>query len=402
VRIRAVVQRWGSDVAGGAESFCRSLTTRLAHRGHQVQVVTSTATDYLTWEPAHPAGTSIEDGVEVIRLQPRFGRDPQRFAHLDQRVSFGGRPLAPSAQQDWLLLEGPTLDGLARRLRQPTDITTFYTYLYPTTATGVSLASPFGPTLVHPTAHSEPQIDLQVFDSMFDHTDMFAVSTPEEAELIKARSRGRARVELLGIGVDPIDTSHLNEPLDQTLGRPYVTVVGRVDPAKGSMEAVRYFVEYKRRHPGDLALVIVGSQSIDIPEHPDVITTGFVDQPTRDLIMSNALVLIQPSWFESFSLVLAEAWTAAVPALVQRNCPATSGQTLRSGGGLLYDDYASFEASLRLLLDSTQARCTLGESGRKFVASNYRWESVIDRYEEILDHTVEISRSRLSTRPAPR
>jgi len=402
MRIRAVVQRWGTDVAGGAESFCKSLTTRLAQRGHEVQVITSTATDYLTWKPVHHAGTSTEEGLEVVRLHPRFLRDPGRFAHLDQRVSFGERPLAPSAQHDWLLLEGPTLDGLERELRQPTDITTFYTYLYPTTATGVMLASPWGPTLVHPTAHSEPQLDLQVFDSMFDHTDMFVVSTPEEAELIKARSRNRAKVELLGIGVDPIDASAIGQLPDRVQGRPYVTVVGRVDPAKGSMEAVRYFVEYKRRHPGELALLIVGEQTTDPPEHPDVITTGFVDQATRDMAMSNAQVLIQPSWFESFSLVLAEAWTAGVPALVQRNCPATSGQTLRSGGGMLYHDYASFEASLRMLLESDQTRRTLGESGRRFVARNYAWEDVVDRYEAQLRETIEISRSRLSTETAPR
>jgi len=399
MKIRAVVQRWGPDVAGGAESFCRSLTTRLARRGHDVQVITSTATDYLTWKPAHTAGTSTEEGVEVVRLQPRFLRDPERFAHLDQRVSFAERPLAPSAQLDWLLLEGPTLDGLERELRRPADITTFYTYLYPTTATGISLASPFGPTLVHPTAHSEPQLNLQIFDSMFDHTDMFVVSTPEEAELIEARSRGRARVELLGIGVDPIDTAAAGLP-DAAGGRPYVTVVGRVDPAKGSMEAVRYFAEYKKRNPGHLALVIVGEQTTEIPAHPDVIVTGFIEQAARDSIMSNALVLIQPSWFESFSLVLAEAWTAGVPALVQRNCAATAGQVSRSGGGLLYHDYASFEASLGMLLESKPTRHSLGESGREFVAHNYSWDTVLDRYEAMLNQTIQISRTRLSIRTA--
>ncbi len=402
MRIRAVVQRWGPEVAGGAESFCRSVTTRLAQRGHEVRVVTSTATDHLTWEPTHEAGTHIDNGVEVVRLQPRFMRDPTKFAHLDQRVALADRPLAPTAQQDWLLMEGPILAGLADELREPVDVTTFYTYLYPTTATGVRLASPFSPTLVHPTAHAEPQLDLQVFDSMIDHTDLFVVSTPEEADLIRSRSRGRANVELLGIGVDPINASIREAAADPAHGRPYVTVVGRVDPAKGSMQAVGYFTEFKRRNPGPLALVIVGSQAVEIPEDGDVITTGFVDQRARDTIMANAIALVQPSWFESFSLVLAEAWTAGVPALVQRNCAATAGQTIRAGGGLLYDDYAGFEASLLMLLESDQTRRTLGESGRRFVADNYRWDNVLDRYEQLLEATIEISRNRLSSQPARR
>ena len=35
MRIRAVVQRYGAEVAGGAESFCRSMSTRLAARGQE-------------------------------------------------------------------------------------------------------------------------------------------------------------------------------------------------------------------------------------------------------------------------------------------------------------------------------------------------------------------------------
>lgn len=403
MRIRAVVQRYGAEVAGGAESFCRSVSTRLAARGHEVQVITSTAIDYLTWQPEYPAGASDESGVEVIRLDPFFERDSKRFTHLDQRVAHIGRAIAPSAQQDWLLLEGPILKGLGEALRQPTDVTSFYTYLYPTTVLGAPLASPFSPVVLHPTAHSEPQLDLQVFDRLFDHADLLAVSTPEEAELMNARTRGRARVEMLGIGIDPIgkNPAVATQVSPKPSGRPYIAVVGRVDPSKGSMEAVRYFAEFKHRHPGALALLLVGYQAATVPEHPDIITTGFVDEPTRDSLMSDALVLLQPSYFESFSLVLAEAWSAGVPALVQERCPATAGQVRRSGGGLLYHDYASFEAALELLVTSPHARRALGESGRRHVTKHYQWHTVLDRYEKLLKSAIRAALGRLPIKPAP-
>lgn len=396
-----MVQRYGAEVAGGAESFCRSMSERLAARGHEVQVITSTATDYLTWQPEYPAGRSDESGVEVVRLNPRFTRDPQRFSHLDQRAVHLNRALSPSAQHDWLLLEGPILNGLAGALRKPTDVTAFYTYLYPTTALGAALASPFSPTIVHPTAHSEPQLELQVFDRLFDHTDMFAVSTPEEAELLKARTRGRSPIEVLGIGIDPIRTDPGTTSLPLLADRPFITVVGRVDPSKGSMEAVRYFNEFKRRHPSALALVIVGYQATGVAETPDIITTGFVDESTRDALMSSSLALLQPSYFESFSLVLAEAWSVGVPALVQERCPATSGQLRRSGGGLLYHDYAGFEAALDLLVTSPAARRTLGEAGRCHVRDTYQWETVLDHYERLLETTIQIGQERLPIRSAP-
>lgn len=376
------------------------MSTRLAARGHEVQVVTSTARDYLTWRSEYPAGTADDSGVEVLRLEPQFERDSRRFSHLDQRIAHIGRPAAPVAQADWLLLQGPILDGLAEVLAAPTDVSTFYTYLYPTTANGVTLASPFSPTVMHPTAHSEPQLDLQVFDQSFGHTDTFVVSTPDEAELMSVRTRGRSRIEVLGIGVDPINPGPGPTPVPSD--RPYIALVGRVDPAKGSMEAIRYFSEFKRRHPGPLALAVVGHEASQIPGSEDIFTTGFVDEPTRDALMAGALALVQPSYFESFSLVLAEAWTAGVPALVQRNCPATAGQVGRSGGGLLYDDYASFEASLDLLLTSSQARESLGEAGRRYIADNYQWDNVVDRYESILMTTVDAVRPRLRRQPAPR
>ncbi len=400
MKIRTVVQRYGPDVAGGAETFCRSMSTRLAARGHEVQVITSTASDYLTWRSEYPAGATDDSGVEVLRLEPLFERNSQCFSHLDQRIAHIGRPAAPVAQSDWLLLQGPILDGLAERLAAPTDVSTFYTYLYPTTAIGISLASPFSPTVMHPTAHSEPQLDLQVFDQSFGHTDTFVVSTPEEAELMSVRTRGRSRIEVLGIGVDPIKP--VPGPTALPSDRPYIAMVGRVDPAKGSMEAIRYFTEFKRRHSGPLSLAVVGHEASEIPENDDIFTTGFVDEPTRDALMAGALALVQPSYFESFSLVLAEAWTAGVPALVQRNCPATAGQVRRSGGGLLYDDYASFEASLDLLLNSSQARESLGEAGRRYIADSCQWDNVVDRYEAMLSSTLDAARPRLTSARAPR
>ena len=56
----------GSSVA--PSTTADPFATRLAGRGHQVEVVTSCATDAATWSDVLPPGTTVDDGVVVHRL----------------------------------------------------------------------------------------------------------------------------------------------------------------------------------------------------------------------------------------------------------------------------------------------------------------------------------------------
>jgi len=53
-----------------------------------------------------------------------------------------------------------------------------------------------------------------------------------------------------------------------------------------------------------------------MPPHPDIFMAGFVSDELRNSALAGALALVQPSYFESFSMVLAEAWAMRRPALV--------------------------------------------------------------------------------------
>ena len=385
MRVRLVVQRYGPRVAGGAEAYCRRVAHGLAGRGHDVEVVTSPADDYLTWTPTAPASVEHDGPVTVRRLTVAEPRDIDAFARLDLRVTGLDRPPAPTVQHEWLRAQGPVLEGLQPILREPTDVSVFFTYLYAPTVHGLPVASAVAPAVLVPTLHDEPPLRLRAFDRAFDHADAVVVSTPEEQELVRRRFGPTAPVELVGIGVPPATV----RAEDHTAHRdPTIVVLGRVDPAKATREAVRLVAAYRRQRPGtQLRLVVVGDR-LERLDEPEVEFTGFVDDATRDRLLAAATVLVQPSYFESFSLVLAEAWTMGVPTLAQARCPVTAGQTRRSGGGLVYDDYADFEAALDLLLGDPQARRRLGAAGRRWVHEHYAPEKVLDRFEGVLSEAV--------------
>ncbi len=390
LRILFVVQRYGAEVAGGAEAHCRNFADRLAARGHQVEVLTTCAIGYLDWAIHYPPGPSVDGGVTVHRLAVRAPRDMAIFGPINGRVASGraARPLW--LQKAWMSAQGPDVPQIGQWLEENAgrfDVAVFFTYLYETTYAGLPVATRLLPTVLHPTAHDEPPFWLELFDPILRMPSGFAFSTPEEQELVERRCDPGRPSKVIGIGIDLVPGLGSVAEFRERFGlsdRPYLVYVGRVDPHKGTDELYRYFTEYKRRFPGPLALVIVGEEVHQLPDSPDVVKTGFVDEETRRAAVRGSVSLVQPSYFESFSMVLAEAWSESRPAIVQGSCSVLDGQVRRARGGLAYRDYPEFEVAVGALADNPGLADHLGATGRLFVESNYHWDVVLNRYEDLL------------------
>jgi glycosyltransferase involved in cell wall biosynthesis len=388
-RILGVVQRYGDDVPGGAEALSRVLAERMAGRGHDVSVLTSCAIDYTTWADEYPAGTSIERGVRVRRLSVPRPRDPHRFGCLSQRVV--DRTPAALVQRSWLVEEGPMLPSLHHALLDEAsdhDVIAFFTYLYPPTVTGVPDVAHIRPTVVHPTAHDEAPIRIPLLRQLFDRADGLAFSTPEERALVRRRFRPTGVDAVIGIGFDDPDPRPDPDSFRRAFGlgdRPFLLYLGRIDPNKAADEAIDHFRRYKAAHPGDLALVMVGAPAMEVTASDDVIVTGFVSDELRAAAIAACLALVQPSYQESFSMALAEAWLAERPALVQGHCEVLAGLASRAGGAIPYRGPDEFAAALQLLVERPGLRERLGSSGRRHVLDEFGWDAVLDRYESLLD-----------------
>ena len=384
-----VVQRYGRDVAGGAEQLCRMYAQGLVERGHAVEVLTTRAASYVDWANFYPAGTEELDGVKVHRLDVAHPRNHEVFGRLQERVVAGRKPVPHFLQREWMRQQGPEVPELASWLDRGAgsyDVVVFFTYLYNTTWTGLPVAAGRVPTVLHPTAHDEAPIHLPLFDALFRHAHAFGFLTVEEVEFVEQRFRLRRPYGVVGVGVD-LDPPGDAEEFRTRFGlgeRPYLLYVGRLDPHKGTEELYDQFLAYKQRHPGPLALVYLGEPVRTMAAHPDVFVTGFVDDTTRWSALRGCRALVMPSWFESFSMALTEAWAVARPALVQQRSAVLAGQARRSGAAVPYRGFAQFEAALDLLEEDPALGARLGAAGRRYVEAHYAWPDVLSRYERLL------------------
>ncbi|HVE75761.1 MAG TPA: glycosyltransferase family 4 protein [Actinomycetota bacterium] len=397
MKILYVIQRFGSEIAGGGEFACRELATRLVAAGHEVEVLTSCARSYVTWANSYPEGTSEDEGVIVHRLPVERERTDFLFHPINGRV-LGDRPTALHLQKEWLRLQGPVLKGMADWLAARAsdfDVVGAFTYLYHPTWQALISSAGRTATVLHPLAHDEPPLYLGLFDFMFRIPDGLIYMSEEEAHLVSERFQLRKPSAVVGLGTEM--TPGANPSLFRAefeLKDPYLLYVGRIDPSKGSQELIELFKVYKQRNPGPMKLVLMGEKVRDPGIHPDVIVTGFQPDEVRSSAMAGAVALVHPSFFESFSLVLMEAWIAGAPAIVQGNNPVLAGHIRRSGGGVTFRDFFEFEAAVDLLASDRSLATAMGERGRTYVENTYSWEAVLDRYVSFLE--LMVPRVRLS------
>lgn len=383
MKILYVVQRYGTEAVGGAESMTRALATGLAARGHEVHVATTTASSYFGWQSVHDEGVE-KDGDVVVH---RFAARPHDDSLWDRVLARPGQR-ARHVQREWLRRLGPDMPELGAWLAAQTpgfDICAAITYLFMSTWTAAHEAR--CPVVLHPTAHDEGALSVPLFRELFALPEAMVFLTDEERALVDERFGVSCPSAVVGLGVDTPGTADAATIRDR-LGigaAEYVVCVGRFDPGKGTEELVEYFATYKRRRHGALKLVLVGDQAIPIEAHPDIVCTGVLPEAERNAVVAGALVLVQPSFMESFSLVLGEAWLLGVPAIVQGRCAVLDGQVRRSGGGIAYRGYAEFEAALDMLLTDRELAGSLGAAGRTYATANFRWEVVLDRYEAFLE-----------------
>jgi glycosyltransferase involved in cell wall biosynthesis len=381
VKLAIITPRYGTEVAGGAETAARLLATHLARRpDFTVEALTTCALEASTWADHYPSGDTAIDGVKVRRF-PVTGR---RAADFDARTTVvlgRGRNVTDTQQREWIDAQGPVAPALIEAIaRSDADAFAFHPYLYHPTVAGLPRVA--SRAILHAAVHDEPVMRLPLYRAVFDASSALCYWSEPERKLAEQRFLvGSKPALVVGLGVDAgsgdPDAARSATGLDE---RPYLLCLGRVDDGKGARLLADCFAQYKLRRGGQVRLVFAGPVVNPLPPHPDIEVLGALDEAVKWGLLRGALALVSPSAFESFSIVLMEAWSVGTAALVNRRSAVTLDHARRSGGALAFGTYAELEVEIDRLVDSSSLRAALGHAGQSYVERNYRWTDVTDRY----------------------
>lgn len=383
-KVAFVVQRCGLEVNGGAESLCLKIAQRMS-RYWDLEILTTCALDYMTWQNHYSPGVSEVLGVKVRRFQVAQPRDIASFNRLSDKVYSRLKAVSIKEQEAWMQAQGPwspDLINYVKAAQNDYDAFIFFTYLYATTYFILPWVAQ--KAYLAPLAHNEWTLYLSMWDGLFEKPRGFIFNTPEERDLIKARfPNAKCEGSIVGVAVEPPDVYSATAFRRQyKINEPFLLYIGRIDPSKGCEELFHYFMELRSQETKPRKLVLLGKPTMAIPQHPDIIALGFVDEPTKWNALAACDSLVMPSPYESLSLVLLEAWAVGKPVLVNGRCDVLVGQCRRAQGGLWYRNQDEFQVVLDLM--DEPVRKPLGVQGKKFVQENYTWSKIEKEYLRII------------------
>jgi glycosyltransferase involved in cell wall biosynthesis len=422
VKLAFIVQRYGTEILGGSEYHCRLVAEQLAER-HEVDVLTTCARDYISWENAYPEGPDRIRGVTVRRFATTETRQIAEFNRFSDWIFH--YPHTPEDELEWLRRQGPWAPGLVEYLERhhhEYDALIFFTYLYAPTVLGLKVAP--GKSLLVPTAHDEPAIRLGLYRDVFSLPAAVAYNTDVERRfLLSEFDIPAATQDVVGCGVEGPPSlvtprgSRTEEPSLETnrdedaerdaaaerieQGRfrvggrgtvfrrrhrvpdPFVLYGGRIDPGKGCEELISYFASYAE-NGGVATLVLMGAKLMPIPDQPWLRFAGLLSDQERLQALEAASVVIVPSPFESLSLLALEAFSVGTPVLANARSEVLEEHCKRSNAGLYYGDRDEFLEALKLLLADARLRRAMGRNGREYVRKHYRWDVILSKYDRIL------------------
>ncbi len=384
--VAIVVQRYGADLVGGSETLAREYAERLAGRGFDVTVYTTTARDYVTWRSEYPAGESVECGVHVKRFVPDRERDLNAFNALAEPMYL--RTTTVLDEKAFLEAQGPFVPGLIAALCADAsryEAILFFTYLYYPTVEGIRVAG--ARAVFVPTAHDEPPLRFAMYKSVFEGVRSYAFCSAPEAGLVAARfDISKCSQDVVGIGVEPPAKPDVEEfRILRGIERPYLLYAGRIDAGKGCDEMLRFYERAQGDVMGCPDLFLIGNLAMELPRVPRLRHLGFVSEEDKRAAMSGAQALICPSPYESLSITLLEAMSLGTPVLASSKSDVLVDHCHKSQAGLVYGTPEEFTESVRLLVQDEKLRRALGDNGRRYALTQFSWNRVLDRLVKQID-----------------
>lgn len=409
MKVALVVQRFGKDIIGGAESHCYQLALRLSETlGWTVHVYTTTAFSYQTWFDFYPSGEEELDGLRIFRFKTVMSRSPSLFKfynrifspllehwgrhpHKIPRIAF---PFLRFFEKLWFILQGPWSPQLVNELvkrKNEYDQFVFFSYLYYPSMFGLPEIQK--KCVLIPFAHPEPALNFPRVRALLKMSPFLYVNSEVEKSLVLEKGFStEKRVKAVGCGLSEVffnKASSFPRLSIPGLKKPYITYLGRISKAKGVSRLIQYFLLFIIQTKNEkLTLVLAGENdgSINIFYHPQIKFIGYISQEDKTSLLAHSACIVNPSPQESLPLLALEAIALQKPVLVNARCDILNyyAQQLRSV--FAFNNNMEFSEHLNRILHlrkMDEFHVGLKES-QQWVKERYSWGKILSAYENLL------------------
>ena len=400
---------------GGDAVFIRRLTHALARRGHEVSVIHDAdafrllAPDRVIEPEEQPPGVTVHTLESATPLAGRLsclatqqlGRPVVHGERIREILASGGFDVIQF--HNISLVGGPGLLGLGDAIK--IYMAHEHWLVCPSHVLwrhGRELCT--GKQCIRCQLHHgrPPQLwrHTNLLEREAHHVDAFYSPSRFSADKHREFGFGRELEVIPYFLPDPDSGAETPEPLaEPPSDRPYYLFVGRLEKIKGLQDVIPQFAG-----PGESELWVAGTGEYEAelkalgaglprvrflgPQRPEVL---------RSLYAAARAVVVPSICFETFGIILLEAFREGTPVLARRLGPFTE-IVESSGGGLLFETADELTGGIERLDADPALRERLGSAGQIAVAERWTEAVVLEQYFQLIHRLAEKKNPALARR----
>lgn len=377
LKIAQITPRYYPSV-GGVEKVVQDLSEELAKRGHQVSVLT---TDRMQKNQLSFKGMRHEllNGVNVYRYRSLFG--------------LGHMSFTPSAILDLIKNDYDIVH--MHSIRHPHTIwvpLVNYFKNYKTFLQGHThfRGRPFNTYLYN-------QFDRIAFKTIYKKINVFLTLNTDELLKFKNFGISKSRLKLLynPIKQSLFEKSNTEDFIKQNSleNKKILLFLGQAHEGKRIDLIIKALPQIKNQIK-DVVLIIAGPDFGNYPKlkslaesykvNDDILFLGELSEEKKEIVLKSCDILILPSDYEAFGMVLAEAMACGKPVIATK----TPGplEIIKNGvNGLLIekDSVQELAESTIKLFSDEEYRINMGNTARKWAEEKFSISGIVDQLENI-------------------
>ncbi|HEX4034143.1 MAG TPA: glycosyltransferase family 4 protein [Solirubrobacteraceae bacterium] len=395
-------QYWPS--VGGVERVTSNLVAAYAGRGHRVTVVAQSVDETPFYRMTHIIrerqrfAPFEHDGAAVVQFRPSRARRALLLPFAAELIPLGGRVSRLWLRRVTSGYYARTVRGVLAPLLDGADVVHMLGAEVLAVAAVETAHWRDLPVAVSPFVHPGEWGDDAGSVRAYRRADAVIATTDADAALYRRFGVEDRRLEVVGLPVPDAAAMLSDDERDAVAASaraedPLVVFLGQRRPNKRLEILFEAIPRVWERHPSARFAFVGPGAPLPISD-PRVFDVGRVSDADKGRWLLRADLLCLPSFSESFGLVVAEAWSQAVPVVVA-DIPVLRELVSESGGGLVSEaDPASFAAAIGALLEDPGHARALGAAGHAHWQRTLTPAAVAERQLEIYERIIAERRAR--------